>query len=78
MNQRHPQNISHVIVDWSSMVENVFREKNGTMISVSGCKNPIKHQVCEEACAVVLVHVLVSVIMILRSVNTWKMDKTFY
>ena len=51
---------------------------NMIKVSVSGCKNPINHRVWEEACTVVLVHVLVSVIRILRSVNTWKMDKTFY
>ena len=35
MNQRHSQNISHVSEDVNLMVENVTRDKNGTMITVS-------------------------------------------
>ena len=35
MNQRHPQNISHVTVDVSLILGNLTRGKNGTMISVS-------------------------------------------
>ena len=35
MNQRHLQNISHVSVDVSLIVENVTQSKNETIISVN-------------------------------------------
>ena len=35
LNQRHSENISHVIADVDLMVENVTWDKNGMMISVS-------------------------------------------
>ena len=35
MNQRYSQNISHASLDVNLMVENVIRDKNGTMIIVT-------------------------------------------
>ena len=71
MNQRHTQDMSHASVDLHLMVESVAQEKNGIMISANvSVKNQQYIAHVKKIMFGILVHVLVTVINIMRLVNT--------
>ena len=60
----------HVNVDVNLMVENVTREKNGTMTSVNvSVQNQSNILYAKDAMSGIIVHLLVSVIRIVALVN---------